>query len=119
LERFRNGARGDALAESRSKPVEETIRLLAEGRSFDEIAKIRSRQLKSVIDLVASLVEKGELQFQPSWVDDSKQASIAEACSRLGMERLKPLKEALPPEITYEEIRLVAARLRLEQQKPA
>jgi len=28
------------------------------------------------------------------------------------MDRLKPLKEALPPEIPYEEIRLVIARLR-------
>ena len=96
-----------------------TMRLLAEGRSFDEIAKIRSRQLKSVIDLVASLVEKGDLEFQPGWIDDSKQAIIEEACSRLGMERLKPIKEALPPEITYEEIRLVAARLRRQQQKTA
>jgi len=26
------------------------------------------------------------------------------------LERLKPLKEALPPEITFEEIRLVVAR---------
>ena len=95
------------------------MRLLAEGRSFDEIAKIRSRQLKSVIDLVASLVEKGDLEFQPGWIDDSKQAIIEEACSRLGMERLKPIKEGLPPEITYEEIRLVAARLRRQQQKTA
>jgi hypothetical protein len=30
------------------------------------------------------------------------------------MDRLKPLKEALPPEIPYEEIRLVIARLRTE-----
>jgi hypothetical protein len=28
------------------------------------------------------------------------------------MDRLKPLKEALPPEIPYEEIRLVVAHLR-------
>jgi uncharacterized protein YpbB len=28
------------------------------------------------------------------------------------MERLKPIKEALPEEITYEQIRLVAAQLR-------
>ena len=34
---------------------------------------------------------------------------IREACERLGTERLRPLKEALPEEITYEEIRLVAA----------
>ncbi len=119
LERFRQGARGTLSPENKSKPAYDTIRLLAEGRSFDEIAKIRGRQLKSVIDLVANLVEKGELQFQPAWIDEGKRASIEETCLRLGMERLKPIKEALPPETTYEEIRLVAARLRREQQKSA
>jgi len=64
-------------------------------------------------------VDKGELQFQNTWVDEGKRASIEEACSRMGMELLKPIKEALPPEITYEEIRLVAARLRREQRKTA
>jgi ATP-dependent DNA helicase RecQ len=119
LERFRTGERASALPEKRSRPADDTIRLLAEGRSFEEIAAIRGRQVRSVIDLVATLVEKGELQFQNSWIDDSKRASIGEACSRLGMERLKPIKEALPPEITYEEIRLVAARLLQEQRKTA
>ena len=119
LEQFRNGARAVALTEKKSKPADDTIRLLAEGRSFEEIAAIRGRQLRSVIDLVATLVEKGELQFQNNWIDDSKRASIEEACSRLGMERMKPIKEALPPEITYEEIRLVAAQLRQQQGKIA
>lgn len=119
LERFRSGARGAVLPEKKSRPADDTIRLLAEGRSFEEIAAIRGRQVRSVIDLVANLVEKGELQFQPAWIDEGKRASIEEACSRLGMERLKPIKEALPPEITYEEIRLVAARLLQEQRKTA
>ncbi len=119
LERFRSGARGAVLPEKKSRPADDTIRLLAEGRSFEEIAAIRGRQVRSVIDLVANLVEKGELQFQPAWIDEGKRASIEEACSRLGMERLKPIKEALPPEITYEEIRLVAARLLQEQRRTA
>ncbi len=119
LERFRTGARAAVLQEKKSRPADDTIRLLAEGRSFEEIAKIRGRQVRSVIDLVANLVEKGELQFQNNWIDDGKQVSIEEACSRLGVEWLKPIKEALPPEITYEEIRLVAARLRQEQRKTA
>jgi uncharacterized protein YpbB len=72
-----------------------------------------------VIDLVANLVEKGELQFQNNWIDDAKRASIEEVCSRLGTEWLKPIKEELPPEIAYEEIRLVVARLRQEQRKTA
>jgi ATP-dependent DNA helicase RecQ len=119
LKRFRNGERAPTGLDKRSKPVEETLQLLAEGRSFEEIAKLRGRQLKSVIDLVAGLVEKGELQFQSAWIDESKRTSIEEACLRLGMELLKPIKEALPAEITYEEIRLVTARLRREQQKTA
>ncbi|HXM23600.1 MAG TPA: RecQ family ATP-dependent DNA helicase [Terriglobales bacterium] len=119
LERFRTGERAGTVLDKKSKPAEDTMRLLAEGRSFEEIAKIRGRQLRSVIDLVVNLVDNGELQFQNGWLDDSRRASIEEACLRLGMERLKPIKEALPPEITYEEIRLVAARLRREQPKTA
>jgi len=119
LEQFRKGARATVLTEKKSKPADDTIRLLAKGRSFEEIAAIRGRQLRSVIDLVATLVEKGELQFQENWIEDSKRASIEEACSRLGVERMKPIKEALPPEITYEEIRLVAAQLRQQQGKIA
>jgi uncharacterized protein YpbB len=65
--------------------------------------------------LVVGLIERGELDFQPSWIDGEKQAQIEEVCTRLGTERLKPLKDALPPEISYEEIKLVTARLRLEQ----
>ncbi len=56
------------------------------------------------------------MEFQPSWVDADKRAQIEKACALLGFERIKPLKEALPPEITYEEIRLVAAHLRLEKE---
>jgi ATP-dependent DNA helicase RecQ len=119
LEQFRNGARAAALMEKKSRPADDTVRLLTEGHSFEEIAAIRGRQLRSVIDLVATLVEKGELQFQNNWIDDGRRASIEEACSRLGMERMKPIKEALPPEITYEEIRLVAAQLRQQQGKTA
>jgi hypothetical protein len=42
---------------------------------------------------------------------------IEAACASVGLdrlERLKTLKDALPPEITYDEIRLVVARLRRE-----
>ena len=43
---------------------------------------------------------------------------IEAACTRAGLDqldRLRPLKDALPPEVTYDEIRLVVARLRREQ----
>jgi ATP-dependent DNA helicase RecQ len=119
LAEFRNGARASAVMELKSKPAEQTIRLLGEGRSFLEIANLRGRQLGSVVGLIANLVEKGELQFQPEWIGETKLTSIKEACARLGTGALKPLKDALPPDITYEEIRLVVAKLRSQQQKSA
>jgi hypothetical protein len=65
-----------------------------------------------VVGTIANLVEKGEVEFQAAWVDKDRTAMIAAASEQLGLERLKPLQESLPPEITFEEIRLVVARLR-------
>jgi ATP-dependent DNA helicase RecQ len=115
LAQFKNGARAAEAAQPKTRPAEETLRLLAEGNSFAEIARIRGRQLGSVIGMVADLVEKGQLEYQSGWVEETKRVMIEEACSRIGLQWLKPLKEALPLEITHDEIRLVVARLRREQ----
>ncbi len=115
LERFRNGERASAAPAKKSKPVDETLSLLAQGHTLNEIAAIRGRQLGSVVSLVADLVEKGELEFKPAWVDKDRQTIIEAACARVGTERLKPLKDVLPPEITFEEIRLAVALLRRNQ----
>jgi ATP-dependent DNA helicase RecQ len=112
LKRFRDGRRASAAPEKKRKPVDETLQLLTEGRSFAEIAEIRGRQVTTVISMVADLVEQGDVEFQPAWVEAVKQASIEAACMGLGVDRLRPLKEALPPEISFEEIRLVVAHLR-------
>jgi ATP-dependent DNA helicase RecQ len=117
LERFDAGARASAVVEKKVSPAEETILLLAEGRSFQEIPQLRDRQIATVIGLVADLVEKGKLTFDVKWVDKEKHDQIEEACGRLGVQWLKPLREALPPEISFEEIRLVVAKLRREQSK--
>lgn len=119
LEQFRRGARVVEVREKKSKPAEETMRLLAEGRTFAEIARIRGRQLATVVAMVADLVQQGDCEFQPGWVGREKHLKIEEACSRLGVGRLRALKDALPPEITFEEIRLVAARLRRRQDQTA
>ncbi len=116
LRRFREGTRAAVGPAVTTMPAEETMQLLAQGRSFVGIAKIRGRQVSSVIDLVSRLVEKGELEFQTSWVDSQKRAQIEDACARLGLKRLNPLKDVLRPDITLDEIRLVVAQLRREKE---
>jgi ATP-dependent DNA helicase RecQ len=115
LRRFRQGDRASEEGKPKaSSPAKETLRLLKEGRTFEEIAQIRQRTLRAVVSLVADLIERGDVEFQPGWLAPERYNQIAAACHQLGMERLKALKEALPPEIPYEEIRLVIARLRAE-----
>ena len=117
LRQYREGARATAPPEKKTAPAIETLQLLAQGKSFEEIAQIRGRQVATVVNAVAGLVEKGELEFHAEWIDRNRLAVIEAACERLGLaqlERLKTLKDALPPEISYDEIRLVVARLRRE-----
>ena len=113
IQNFRQGQRADDSWKAKpSRPAEETLKLLGEGRTFVEIAQIRQRTLRAVVSLVADLIERGDAEFQPKWLPAERYNQIAAACRELGMDRLKPLKEALPPDIPYEEIRLVIARLR-------
>lgn len=112
IRRFREGARAAASDAKISKPAEETLRLLKEGRTFEEIARARNRRVQAVVSLIAEMIERGEAQFQAGWFSAERYGEIVEACRRLGMDRLKPLKEALAADVSYEEIRLVVAHLR-------
>lgn len=112
LRKFREGARATPGPQKKVMPAQETKRLLAEGKTFDQIAAARGRQLRTVIGNVADLVEQGEVEFQSTWISPEKQSVIEAACARIGLLWLKPIKDALPEEITYDEIRLVVALLR-------
>jgi ATP-dependent DNA helicase RecQ len=114
LEKFRQGARASG-AESPAKPADETLRLLGEGRTLEEIAQIRGRQMSTIVGAVANLLETGQVEFQREWVSKEKQSVIEAACAKVGMDRLKPVKDIVPPEITYDEIRLVVGRMRREE----
>jgi ATP-dependent DNA helicase RecQ len=124
LKRYEEGARASALPQKLTAPGLETLKLLKEGKTLEDIAATRGRQIATVVNTIAALVESGQVEFQPAWIDRNRDAVITAACERAGLDnltRLKPLKEVLPPEISYEEIRLVVARLRRqrEEKKPA
>jgi len=119
LEEYQHGKRATPEASTEETPGDQTLRLLADGRTLEEIAQIRHRRLDTVMDLVARLVEGGNVEFDPAWVDASRRASIEAAAARLGSERLRPIKEAVAPDITYGEIRLVLAKLARRRVKSA
>ena len=112
LEGFAKGARASGVTKPVSSPAAATKRLLEEGQSFAEIAVIRGRQISTIVNSVAELVESGEMEFKTGWVAAEKQKEIEAACARLGTAGLRPIKEAVAAEISYEDIRLVVAWLR-------
>ncbi len=110
---FHQGQRASTEAKQTAvSPSKATIRLLAEGRTLEEIAEIRGRKLQTVIELVAKLIESGQAEYQPAWLPADRYHQIVTACRQLGTDLLKPIKDSLPPEIPYDHIRLVTAHLR-------
>jgi ATP-dependent DNA helicase RecQ len=95
-----------------SVAARETMRLLQAGKSLEQIARVRRVQVSSVCDMAGKLVEYGCVEYSPVWMDEDKQEMIEQACKKAGLRRLKPIKELLPEDIGYGEIRLVVARLR-------
>jgi ATP-dependent DNA helicase RecQ len=119
LKRFREGARA-AIAQGKSeKPIDQTMRLLSKGHTLDEIAEIRGRRRSTIVSMVSDLIERGLVEFQPGWVEQSRRETIENVCTEIGLDQLTPLKEALPAEFTYDEIRLVVSYLRTLSDKQA
>lgn len=118
IRRYQEGARA-ALPEKKTAPMLETLQLIRAGKTLQEIATIRGRQLATIVNTVAELVERGDVEFSTGWIDPQKLSVIEAACASAGpkIERLKPLKDVLPPDISYEEIRLVVARNRCGQDR--
>jgi ATP-dependent DNA helicase RecQ len=114
LRNFDEGARATQIFAKEPSPAEQTLRLLREGRSFDEIARIRARQPSTIASTVASLIETGRVKLDAKWVSPGAQPLIEAACREHGVERLRTIKDAVPPYVSYDDIRLVVAHLRAE-----
>jgi ATP-dependent DNA helicase RecQ len=112
LKRFHAGTRVVRVQEKKLTPADETISLLDAGKTLGEIAQIRGRQRSTIVSMVSDLVARGIVEFQPAWVDQGRRARIEKVCAEVGTEKLGPIKQALPPDFTFDEIRLIVATLR-------
>ncbi len=114
LRNFGEGARATQTVTREASPAEQTLRLLQEGRSFEEIGRIRARQVSTIVCTVANLIETGQVKLDPKWISPDAQPLIEAACLKQGVERLKDIKDAVPPYVSFDDIRLVVAHLRAE-----
>jgi ATP-dependent DNA helicase RecQ len=119
LRNFGEGARAAPTLAKEPAPAEQTLKLLNEGRNFEEIARIRARQPSTIVCTVASLIETGQIKLDPKWISPDAQPLIEAVCLKQGVERLKAIKEAVPPYVSFEDIRLVVAHLRAQNRASA
>jgi ATP-dependent DNA helicase RecQ len=112
-ERPRTRSRASAAAPSAPKvsTVDETYALYEQGLTVEEICAQRGLSEITVEGHLADCILRGRAFDVSQFVAAEDRAQIEAAAARIGTERLKPLREALPRHITYRMIRFVVADL--------
>ncbi|HEX7705485.1 MAG TPA: DNA helicase RecQ [Thermoanaerobaculia bacterium] len=89
--------------------------LFESGASIEEGMEATQLARSTVAGYLAELIEQGELSRPlQTWVRPESEQQIREAAARLGSDLLRPIREAIDPSISYDEIRLVIASIRSE-----
>ncbi len=115
LRSFDQGTLAVAQAPKEPSPAEQTLALLNQGASFEEIARARERQVSTIVCTVANLIESGRVELHPEWISPGAQAHIEAACGKVGVERLTEIKTGVPPFVSFNDVRLVVAHLRAQR----
>ncbi|GAC1648389.1 MAG: DNA helicase RecQ [Ktedonobacteraceae bacterium] len=92
-----------------------TLELYNEGRSIEEMARERNLKPGTIISHLVELMESGEEIDVEALIHPDHYNDIASVLKQIGGEVLKPVKELLGDDYSYEEIRLVRAYLQQPQ----
>ena len=91
--------------------VEETYNLYKQNKTLDEIANIRDLKIETVYKYMCKLLESGLANFSDI-VSTDKRKKILKVIKKGNFSKLKELKEQLPDDIRYGEIRLALSFLK-------
>jgi len=99
--------------ESNVDTIEKTYELFQRGLSPERIAAERNRVVGTIYKHLSELIERGDVSVDDVIPADIRR-QIEDTIAQVGMESLSRIKELLPDEISYDEIRcvVVAARAR-------
>ena len=89
------------------KTHEETLSLYKEGKSIEEISEIRGFRVSTILSHLMIAAKSKKLIGFLSDVEEWKKEEIINTIEKIGFDLLKPIKELVNEEITYEEIKLV------------
>ncbi|MCC5910876.1 MAG: DNA helicase RecQ [Clostridiaceae bacterium] len=86
-----------------------------DGLSLEEIAEKRDLGKNTIMKHLKRCEEKGNIVAWERFIDDpSKEGKILKAIEEVGLKKLKVIKEALPEDITYDDIHIVIFKNQLK-----
>ncbi len=88
----------------------QSLALFKSGNSIENIAALRSLSPETISSHLAKFLATGDLMIE-ELVSNEKQALIAAAIINAGTRMLTPIKEKLPDDISYGEIRIIISHL--------
>ena len=86
--------------------------LFREGKSIDHVATTTARSPSTISDYLSEFIAITQQCDPAPWVNESVFQRIREAARTVGIERMKPIFEALGETVTYDQIRVALACMR-------
>lgn len=98
----------ELVREDLNERYENTYNSYLEGHSLKEIAKIRNFTSSTILEHLSKCEEKGKkVDWSRFIIDPQLEEDILDVIKRVGIEKLKPIKDELPEDVGYEDIKLV------------
>ncbi|WP_088105323.1 DNA helicase RecQ [Halalkalibacter urbisdiaboli] len=88
----------------------ESVTLFKQGVSIEDIAKERQLTEQTILNHIMKAYQDGEPLELESLVDKEKVTAIKRVVDEIGSEYLRPIKEQLPEDVTYQDIRFVLGK---------
>lgn len=110
IKEFENNKNVKKVTDKKTDTRTRSYNLYKEGKSVKEIAGERGLSTKTIEDHLIHCAKLGLEISYSDFVSPEHEEMIINAYKEIGGDRLKPIKEALPEEITYTEIKFALAR---------
>ena len=94
--------------------AQRTLELHHEGLTIDEIAARRGFKAQTIAQHLARFVEQGQIEDVRPWVTDADLARIRRLAAGRPLAALRPLREALGGDLSYDQLTLARAYLNRE-----
>jgi ATP-dependent exoDNAse (exonuclease V) alpha subunit len=98
------------IPQTKNDTVEQTLQLLQEGKNIEQVAKERNLGTTTVSNHVSKLIAKGKVSVY-DFISEEKYIRIRQKILELNTHELKPIKESLGKDFSYDEIKFVRTDL--------